>query len=284
MPNYKIIQDQADQARIKVYGSSDVALSTDATGNLGITSTGLAITPPTSGLSITPPTDGLSITSSGLAITPPTAGLSITSTGLAITPPTDGLSITSTGLAITPPAAGLSITPPADGLSITSTGLAITPPADGLSITSTGLAITPPADGLSITSTGLAITPPADGLLITSTGLAVLSTLATTDVSFTQSGITETTGAPTQDFNVLSIRDYSFGIVNSTTSSGQATAQLQLSPDGTTWQNNGAVITIDAGTVDTLVPSIFLKYSRVYYAAVNAASAVTLTFYFQGQT
>lgn len=40
MPNYKIFQDNPDKARIKIYGSMDVALNTDTAGNLGITSTG----------------------------------------------------------------------------------------------------------------------------------------------------------------------------------------------------------------------------------------------------
>ena len=37
MPNFKIIQDIPDQARIKIYGSTNTALSTDSSGNLGIT-------------------------------------------------------------------------------------------------------------------------------------------------------------------------------------------------------------------------------------------------------
>ncbi|KUK41676.1 MAG: hypothetical protein XD69_0263, partial [Clostridia bacterium 62_21] len=44
MPNFKIFQDNPDQARIKIFGSQDVAISTDTAGNLGITSTGLAVT------------------------------------------------------------------------------------------------------------------------------------------------------------------------------------------------------------------------------------------------
>lgn len=114
MPNFKVFQDNPDHAKIKIFGANNIAFNTDAQGNLTITSTGLAITPPADGLTIT--STGLAITSEGLAITPPAGGLMITSTGLAITPPADGLTITSTGLAITPPA---------DGLLITSAGLAI---------------------------------------------------------------------------------------------------------------------------------------------------------------
>jgi hypothetical protein len=236
MPNFKIIQDVADQARVKVFGAQDVALATDAGGNL-------AITPPANGLTVTAP-------ASGLSITPPTGGLSVTA-------PANGLTVTA-------PASGLSITPPTGGLSITA-------PANGLTVTA-------PASGLSIT-------PPTNGILVTSTGLAVVSALATTDVSEIRANITDTDGTPDTTFNVLAIKDWSFGLVNnSLDANAQATAQLQLSPDDTTWFNNGAVVTLNQNTASALVPSIFLKYARVYYAAVNAASAVTLNIFFQGQS
>lgn len=86
MANLKIFQDNPDQAKVKIFGGNNAALNTDSSGNLTITSTGLAITAPTNGLTVTAP-------ASGLAITPPTGGL-------AITPPTDGLLITSAGLSI----------------------------------------------------------------------------------------------------------------------------------------------------------------------------------------
>ncbi len=112
MPNFKIFQDNPDYARIKVFGNNNVAVNTDISGNLGITSTGLAITAPANGLTVTAAADGL-------AITPPSNGLMITSTGLAITAPANGLTVTAA-------ADGLAITPPTSGLLITSTGLAVT--------------------------------------------------------------------------------------------------------------------------------------------------------------
>ncbi len=36
MPNYKIFQDVADQARVKIYGNQDVALNTDGSGTLAV--------------------------------------------------------------------------------------------------------------------------------------------------------------------------------------------------------------------------------------------------------
>ncbi len=183
MPNFKIFQDNPDQARIKIFGNQNLALSQDSTGNLGITSTGLAITPP--------------------------------------------------------------------------------------------------ANGLAITSTGLAITPPAGGLMITSTGLAVQT--ATTDVSEVLANITDTAGSPDTTYNVLNLTTWSFGVVNASTTIAPATVKLQISPDGTNWLDNAGPVTLNTGDVTALVATLFLKYARIYYAAVNAASAVTLNIFFQGK-
>ncbi|AFM39662.1 hypothetical protein Desaci_0600 [Desulfosporosinus acidiphilus SJ4] len=253
MANFKIFQDNPDQVKIKIYGSNNTAFNTDSSGNLTITSTGLAITPPT---------DGLSITSTGLAITAPANGLTVTAPA--------------SGLAITPPTGGLSITPPTGGLSITSTGLAITAPANGLTVTApaSGLAITPPTGGLSIT-------PPVNGILVTSPGLAIVS--ATTDVSATHANITDTAGSGDTTYNVLDVRTWTFGVVNeSLATNAQALVNLQISPDGTNWLTEAGPVTINQNSLTTLVSSIFLKYARVYYSAVNAASAVTLNIFFQG--
>ena len=38
MPNFKIIQDQPDEARVKVYGSNNIALQQDAANNLMVSS------------------------------------------------------------------------------------------------------------------------------------------------------------------------------------------------------------------------------------------------------
>ncbi len=272
MPNFKIFQDVPDQARIKIFGGNNVAITADTAGNLGITSQGLAITAPLNGLAITPPTGGLSIT-------PPTAGLSITSTGLAVTAPANGLTVTApaSGLAITPPTGGLAITPPTGGL-------AITPPTNGLSITSTGLAVTAPANGLTVTApaSGLSITPPTGGLLVTGT---VVSDLGTTDVSTIRANIIDTTGTPDTAYTVLGLKTWTLSVVNSATVTGaQALVKLQLSPNAATWQDDPTGnVTINQNGLATFVSSIFLKYSRLYYSAVNAASAVTLNIFFQGQ-
>ncbi|MFZ5646844.1 MAG: DUF6385 domain-containing protein [Bacillota bacterium] len=138
------------------------------------------------------------------------------------------------------------------------------------------MSITPPTGGLSIT-------PPTNGLLITSAGLA--TALATTDVSATRANFTDTGGTPDTTYTVLGIKEWTFGLVNnSLATNAQATVKLQISPDATTWIDHAGPVTINQNAADTLVASIFLKYARVYYAAVNASSAVTLRIYFQGQT
>lgn len=270
MANFKIFQDNPDQAKVKIFGANNEALNTDSAGNLTITSTGLAITAPTEGLmitstgmAITAPTNGLTITAAaeGLAITPPTGGL-------AITPPTEGLMITSTGMAITAPTNGLTITAAAEGL-------AITPPTGGL-------AITPPTDGLTITSTGLAITAPTGGLLITSAGIPIIG--STTDVSATLANITDTVGSADTTYTVIGVETWTFGVVNeSLAENAQAVVKMQISPDGTNWLDEAGPVTINQNGLTALVSSIFLKYARVYYSAVNAASAVTLNVFFQGE-
>jgi len=229
MANFKIFQDNPDQAKIKIFGGNNAAFNTDSSGNLTITSTGLAITAPTNGLMVTAAAEGL-------AITPPTGGL-------AITPPTNGLTITSTGLAITAPTNGLTVTAPASGL---------------------------------------AITPPTGGMLITSAGLAIIS--ATTDVSATLANITDTAGSGDTTYTVLGIETWTFGVVNeSLAANAQAIVKMQISPDGTNWLDEAGPVTINQNGLTTLVSSIFLKYARVYYSAVNAASAVTLNVFFQGE-
>jgi len=309
MPNFKIIQDVADQARVKIFGSQNVAINTDAAGNLAITPPidGLLVTASASGLSVTGPVNGLIVTApaSGLSITGPANGLIVTApaSGLSVTPPVDGFAITApaNGLLVTAPDSGLSVTGPANGLIVTApaSGLSVTGPANGLVVTApaSGLSVTPPVDGFAITSpvngltvtapaSGLSVTPPTGGLLITSAGLSVISALATTDVTEAETGITDIAGSPSNTYVVMGISDYTFGLVNESTSAAnaQATAKLQISPDAVNWFDSSSVVTLDQGTSNALVASIFLKYARVYYAAVNAASSVDLTIFFQGQS
>ena len=124
MPNFKIIQDVADEARVKIFGSQDTALKTDASGDLVVTATA-------DGLSVTGPPNGLIVTASasGLSVTGPINGLIVTATadGLSVTGPANGLIVTASagGLSVTGPPNGLIVTAAAGGLLITSPGLPV---------------------------------------------------------------------------------------------------------------------------------------------------------------
>ncbi|KKM11012.1 hypothetical protein SY88_10685, partial [Clostridiales bacterium PH28_bin88] len=138
-------------------------------------------------------------------------------------------------------------------------------------------------NGLTITSTGLAITAPANGLTVTASDAGLVTARAITDVSATRANVTNTAGTPDTTYEVLKYGTWSFGIVNaSLDTNAQANVKLQISPDGATWKDEAGPVTINQNAMDTLVASIFLKYARVYYNAVNASSAVTLKIYFQG--
>lgn len=91
MPNFKIIQDVADQARVKIYGSENQALKTDSSGYLAVTATtgGLLVTADAAGLTVKAPTGGVLVTADA-------AGLLVTSSadGLTVKAPTGGLLVT----------------------------------------------------------------------------------------------------------------------------------------------------------------------------------------------
>lgn len=73
-------------------------------------------------------------------------------------------------------------------------------------------------------------------------------------------------------------------MVNASTTIAPATVKLQISPDGTNWIDEAGPVTLNTGDVSALVSSIFLKYARIYHAAANAASTVTLNIFCQAQT
>ena len=179
MPNFKIIQDQPDQARIQIYGSSaSSAISTNASGQIIVTAAA-------DGLSVTGPANGLIVTAaaSGLSVTGPANGLIVTAAA--------------SGLSVTGPANGLIVTASADGLSITA-------PTNGLLITSAGLAVI----------SELAVTEAIEPVTYASATTAFASTRQVIDVKDWSFGVVNT-GANTADVQLQISPDNATWMTNS---------------------------------------------------------------------
>lgn len=124
---------------------------------------------------------------------------------------------------------------------------------------------------------------------ITSTGLAVTGTLstvsATTDTAAVIANNSSTAGGGADTHTVLDLNTWTLSVENNSVAvNAQALVKLQISPDATTWTDQTAYATLNTGSLTGLVSSIFMKYARVYYAAVSSASAITLSIYFQGHS
>lgn len=241
MPNFKVFQDVADEMRVKIFGSADVALNTDTGGRLAITSPGLAITTGTGSLAVSIGTGDLPVTSAGLAIT--------TGAGaLAVSIGTGNVPVTSTGLAITTGAGALSVSIGTGDLPVTSTGLAITTGTGSLSV-------------------------------CIGTGTVGTAINSRTILDSSENITVTTVYAPAVTTNVLEYITYTLAAVNTGTTAAQV--KVQISPNNTDWIDDGTAVTVDAGALVTLVPSVFLKYVRL--AAIATTTSATLTAFIQGQ-
>ncbi|MBP2627628.1 MAG: hypothetical protein H6Q68_2339 [Firmicutes bacterium] len=116
--------------------------------------------------------------------------------------------------------------------------------------------------------------------------LVVTSSLAITDVTYTTpasvaGGAGSALTTPAQ--NVLALSEWSWIAYNtSEVATALAEVKMQGSPDGSVWTDNSSYVTVTQNTIATMVPSRFLKYSRVYYSPAGS-TAVSLSFFFQGQ-
>jgi hypothetical protein len=143
MSNFKIIQDVADQARVKIYGSANVALQTDSNGVLSI-SAPLAIGITTAQtLAITAPLAIGITTTQNLPITAPLAIGITTTQNLPITAPL-AIGITTTqNLPITVPLAiGITTTQALPVTGAVITGLATSDVTSNLSVLANGFSPT----------------------------------------------------------------------------------------------------------------------------------------------
>jgi hypothetical protein len=138
-----------------------------------------------------------------------------------------------------------------------------------------------PADDLNDVISRLADNLKEEEPRITASSLVVDPT---TDVAFVVN-TNSTVGVAGPAFDTFGFGVWSFIIENAAAVSAPATAILQLSPDNILWTNDSLLYSIpQTNDIVTLVANRFMRYARVYYAAVNAASAITLIIFFQGQS
>jgi len=241
MPNYKIFQDNPDQLKIKIHGSNNVAFNTDASGNMTVTTTGLAVT------------GNINV-----------GTVTVTSTGLAVTGNINVGTVT-----------------------VTSTGLAVTGNINvgTVTVTSTGLAVTGNINVGTVT-----VTTGANQLAVCiGTGQSSISVdnLGSTDLAETIANNTSTAYSGATTRTVLGRNAWTFTVKNTATAANaQAVVQIQMSATALTesdWLQEVTPVTINQNSLAFLTSSRLVKYARVYYAAVNAASAITLSIVFQAQ-
>lgn len=84
----------------------------------------------------------------------------------------------------------------------------------------------------------------------------------------------------TSPIDVL-VYDYSYLIVN--IGADPAMAYLQISPDGTNWENQSDTKTINTGTLVSLVPDVIAKYARLAYQ-LQSGTLTSLQIYTQGRS
>lgn len=76
---------------------------------------------------------------------------------------------------------------------------------------------------------------------------------------------------------------YSFFVYNRGPG-GKIDARVEISADGSNWLDNVDTVTgVAVGSVDVLVPSKFLKYTRLAYRSSTAGTPTTINVFFNGQ-
>jgi hypothetical protein len=79
------------------------------------------------------------------------------------------------------------------------------------------------------------------------------------------------------------MNSYSF-FVNNTGATNSAKIKVQISPDNSTWVDDGSDITIAHNTAYVTTANKFLRYIRVAYMSATGGASTTLSIIFQGQS
>lgn len=154
------------------------------------------------------------------------------------------------------------------------------PPLRGLLVSSSDIPIAGPPGDLTFTTSGPITDVPEGDPQIAASSLAADTT---TDVAFVVT-TNNTEGVAGPSFDTFGFYTWSFIIENASPFVAPAYVILQLSPDNIIWTDDSILYTVpNTNDIVTLVANRFMRYARVFYAAVNAASTITLIIFFQGQ-
>ena len=134
----------------------------------------------------------------------------------------------------------------------------------------------------------------ADQVTVSATDLDIRDLNSATDsitaivsVNHTESGPTAVTTTNTfsgtgQD--IATWRTFSFFVANASSTAVSATIKIQISPDNTTWVDDGAEYTLAQNEATVLVTSRYLRYARVAYQSAVADTPADLSITFQAQS
>jgi hypothetical protein len=108
--------------------------------------------------------------------------------------------------------------------------------------------------------------------------LQIIAITSFSEATQTVTTATAFTGSTARDVSLVPDHTWfvhNTGLVNS------ADVQLEISPNNVDWVTDGAVQTIPANTAIVVVPSIFLRYTRISYRSTVAAADTTLVLTWQ---
>ncbi|MBC7075958.1 MAG: hypothetical protein H5T98_07800 [Syntrophomonadaceae bacterium] len=244
MPNYKIFQDEADRLRVKIYGSENVPLKTDADGSLSVTGI-------------------MEITSSDVLAVCQTEAVPISQVSTLGVCQTEAVPISQV-----------------DTLSVCQTQAVAISQVDTLSVCQTEAVPISQVDTLAVCQTeAVAISQVADLTVqiadhATTEVEYTVSSYSSTDYASTAQQVV--LGQEAWTYTIKNISE----AANDAVVEIQMSATAEAESD---WLQEVAPVTLNQNSLVFLTSSLLVKYARVYYKAVNASSPVTLSIIYQAQ-
>ncbi|HHY67040.1 MAG TPA: hypothetical protein GX517_07535 [Alicyclobacillus sp.] len=129
-----------------------------------------------------------------------------------------------------------------------------------------------------------------DGTISNLLGATITAGTLSSVTSISQKSFTEIDYPPTPTADALTplppvttgnLGTYSFFVYNA--GPNPANLNVEISANGTNWYIDVSSLGLAAGSVDVLVPSRFLKYTRLSYASATTGASTTIDVFFNAQ-